>query len=94
MIEARKEYFTNLSKEEKLKLNFTDFTNTEIKEILEEIQLKEECKKIAIMHHIECLTIEEIAYRLQLDRKTVIRRLKLILMHLRWTCIKLFFKNE
>ena len=75
MNEERYEYFQRMSVDEKLKLKPSDFTISEFKGILGEIMLKEECKQIAIMYYVDCMTYDDIAYKLQIDRKTVIRNL-------------------
>lgn len=90
MQESRIQHFKSLTKDQLLELNFNDFTNSEIKEILNEMQIKDDCKEIAILHHIECLSIDEVAFKMGIDRKTVIRRLKKILLHFRLTLLKLF----
>lgn len=94
MNEERYYYFQQMSLEQKMKLTPNDFTITEFKEILNEMMLNDECKKIGLMHYIECLGYDEIADELQIDRKTVIRRLNKLLLNFRFTCIKLFFKLE
>lgn len=94
MNEERYYYFQQMSFEQKMKLTPNDFTITEFKEILNEMMLNDECKKIGLMHYIKCLGYDEIADELQIDRKTVIRRLNKLLLNFRFTCIKLFFKLE
>ena len=94
MNEERYYYFQQMSFEEKMKLTPNDFTITEFKDILNEMMLNDECKKIGLMYYIECLSYDDIAYELQIDRKTVIRRLNKLLLNFRFTCIKLFFKLE
>lgn len=90
----RFEYFKNLTYEQKLDLTFDDFTTTEILEIVKEMRCKTECKDIAIMYYVECLSLEQIADKIGIDYRTVSNRLKKILFEFKMTCIKIFFKPQ
>ena len=94
MTEDRFRFFQKMNFEDKMQLTPEDFTTSEFKYILGEMMIKEDCKEIAVMHYIECLSYDEIAYRLGIDRKTVIRRLDKLITRFRFTCVKLFFKLE
>lgn len=72
--------------------NFLLFLNSEIELLLLETPMTEENKRIAKLKFIHCLTDEAIADRLQLDKRTVIKRKKLISECLINTCYKLFIK--
>ncbi len=72
--------------------NYMLFLNSEIELLLLETPMSEENKRIAKLKFIHCLTDEAIADRLQLDKRTVIKRKKLISECLINTCYKLFIK--
>lgn len=93
MTNERKQYFTNLDYEQKLTLNYDDFTASELIEIVQEMKCRDECKDIIIMYYIKCLTLEEIANELNVDYRTIANRLKKLKLQFNMTCIKLFFKG-
>ena len=63
--------FQDLSKEDKMKLTFDDFTVSEIRYIIEETVLTEADQKIAELRFIKQLSIERIAEVMGYDKKTI-----------------------
>lgn len=92
MKQHRFDYFCNLTKEEKAKLTFEDFTVSEIKELLEETSLRNDDRQIAIERFIECKSMQEISDNLYIDIKTCTKRIEKINQKLKSTCLKYFKK--
>lgn len=92
MIQQRLDFFTRLTKEEKLCLTSQDFTKTEFIEIIYETMLNEIDKLIATYRYIECMTFEEISEKLDIDLKTCRNRIKKIDDYIRQTYLKLFYR--
>lgn len=65
------ERFTGISKEEKEKLTFDDFTVTEIKFLIEETVLSDRDRKIAELILCREFTNERVAHKLGFDDKTI-----------------------
>lgn len=63
--------FQDLSKEDKMKLTFDDFTVSEIRYIIEETVLTESDQRIAELRFIKKLSIERIAEVMGYDKKTI-----------------------
>ena len=65
--------FQDLSKEDKMKLTFDDFTVSEIRYIIEETVLTESDQRIAELRFIKKLSIERIAEVMGYDKKTIFK---------------------
>lgn len=90
MDENRKQFFKNLTQDEKMDLASKDFTCSEIGEIISETPLTDQDKRISVARYIKCKTKEEIASLERLDVKTVRKRLIAISLKMKLTCLKLF----
>ena len=71
-------------------LSFNDFTASEIKEIVAEMCLSELDRNIAILRFVDCMTIDEIAYKLGIDYRTCKVHIDRIKEKFNQTCIKFF----
>lgn len=94
MDEDRVCFFKNLPVDAKNNLTFNDFTTSELHYIISEMVMKDECKEIAKMKFINCMTIEEIADRTGHDKKTIVKRINMIKMNFHFTILKLFFNRS
>ena len=94
MDEDRVSYFKNLPLDSKNNLTFNDFTTSELEYIFSEMLLKDECREIAKMKFIKCLTIDEIADKLGHDKKTIIKRVNMVKLNFHLTILKLFFNRS
>ena len=92
MNSSRFDFFAKLTHDEKMDLESKDFLVSEIEEIIAETPLCDTDKRISVKRYIECMTEREIAEKLQLDEKTVNRRLQTISLKLKITCSRLFVK--
>lgn len=89
---ARFDFFASLTEDEKLKLDYTKFTISEINTIIAETPMKDIEKKMALMRYNKRMTLQEIADALQIDIKTVKRNMPIVSLQLKLTCAKMFVK--
>lgn len=90
MQQNRIEAFSKLSEEEKYRLSAKDFTVSEIREIISETSLSETDIKIAECRYIKAMTMAQIAEEVNLDEKTIQRKIPKISDKLKRTLQKLF----
>lgn len=75
-------------------INREDFTNSQFEKIINESNLNERDKRIAIMNWMEFKSEEKIADELMIDRKTVRNNIPKIAKKLRITISKLISQND
>lgn len=90
MKESRVDFFSSLTDDAKRALSKDDFTVSEILEIIDETPLTDIDKEIAILRYTKCMTFEDIAVRVCLDKQTIQKRIPKISIRLKLTCTKLF----
>ena len=71
--------------------DYGDFTNTQIKQIIDESPLSERDRKLASYYFIDMMCEEEIADRLMIDKKTVRNNIPKISIVLKKTSSKIKF---
>lgn len=90
MQQFRIDLFSKLTNDEKYALSAKDFTVSEIKEIIAETSLNDIDSKIAECRYIKDMSMAEIAAIVDLDEKTIQRKLPKISVKLKSTLQKLF----
>lgn len=86
--EKRRKHFDTLTEEEKRNLTSKDFTVSEIIWLISETPMRDEDKRIAVKRFVQCKTLEQIAEETELDIKTVKKRVTIIELELKLTCLK------
>lgn len=86
--------FSDLTKEDKIQLTYKDFTVSEITEIITETVLSDEDREIAMLRYTKAMTYEAIAEKVDLDWKTVQKRIPKISDKLKHTVCKLLYQNK
>lgn len=86
--DKRRKYFDGLTDEEKFALTYKDFTVSEIEWLISETPMRDEDKRIAVKRFIQCKTNAQIAEECGLDLKTVSKRVVVIGVSLKLTCLK------
>ncbi len=92
MLQQRIDYFSRMTKEEKLNLSSKDFTKSEFEEVIGETILNQLDILIATYRYINCMTIEEIAEKVAIDLRTCRNRLRKIDECIKQTYLKLFYR--
>lgn len=86
--------FFDLSNEEKIQLTYKDFTVSEITEIIAETVLSNKDREIAMLRFTKLMTYEDIAERVDLDWKTVQKRVPMISEKLKQTVYRLLYQHK
>lgn len=73
-----------------LYLGCEDFTKNQILKIIEESPLNERDRLLATLYWVDLETEDNIAYKLQIDRKTVRNNIPKVSLILKTTCMKIF----
>lgn len=90
MKRERERFFSSKTGEEIYSLNASDFTVSEINEIIDETVLNDVDRQIAILKYVKDETIASISEQTFLDAKTVQRRIPKISHKLKKTLLKIF----
>ena len=90
MNDIRKKWLTSLTDEEKMKLTYRDFIASEVEEILDELLAPKHVKEEARLFYFECLTIQGVAEKEQIDIKTAKSHRKKLTYAMRKTLCKMF----
>lgn len=73
-----------------MSITYLNFTSYEIELIIDQTPMKDCTKEICRMRFLKEMTIDEIADKEQIDRKTVIARLKKATPRLKRTAMRIF----